>query len=84
MLTMKAKELIHDDLWDDNVKSVYYCTNDDFLTGKIPLNVILLVDEIDLLFFNDLPKIIKGRLISSVLLLSKYKVYVLSATFRGN
>jgi hypothetical protein len=30
------------------------------------------------------PKIIKGKLISSVLLLSKYKIYGLSATFRGN
>ena len=75
---------VHDDLWDDNVKSIYYCTFDDFLTGKIPLNAILLVDEIDLLFFKDAPKISKGKLISSVVLLNKYKIYGLSATFRGN
>lgn len=75
---------VHDNLWDEKVKSVHYCTFDDFLTGKIPLNAILLVDEIDLLFFNDVPKITTGKLISSVLLISKYKVYGLSATFRGN
>jgi len=75
---------VHDDLWDEKVKSIHYCTYEDFLTGKIPLDAILLIDEIDLLFFNDAPKIIKGKLISSVLLLDKYKVYGLSATFRGN
>lgn len=75
---------VHDDLWDENVKSIHYCTYDDFLTGRIPLNAIILVDEIDLLFFKDVPKIIKGKLISSVLLLSKHQVYGLSATFRGN
>ena len=75
---------VHDELWDENIKSIHYCTYNDFLTGKIPLNAILLVDEIDLLFFNDVPKIIKGKLISPVLLLSKYKIYGLSATFRGN
>ena len=47
------------------------------------MDTILLVDEIDTLFFNDAPKIIKGRLVSSVLLLSKYKVYGMSAIFRG-
>ena len=75
---------VHDNLWDDKVKNVHYCTYNDLLTGKIPLNAILLVDEIDLLFFKDAPKIINGKLISSVLLLSKYKLYGLSATFRGN
>ena len=43
----------------------------------------MLVDEIDSLFFIDAPKMIKERLISSVLLLNKYKVYGMSATFRG-
>ena len=73
----------YDDLWDQNVKEVHYCTYSDFLLGKIPEDTILLIDEIDALFFGDTPRIIKGKLISSVLLLSKYKVYGMSATFRG-
>ena len=72
-----------DDLWDPEVKEVHYCTYQNFLTGNIPKDTILLVDEIDYLFFNDVPKIIKGKLISSVLLLSKYRFYGMSATFRG-
>lgn len=75
---------MHDDLWDENVKGIHYCTYENFLTGRVPLNAFLLVDEVDMLFFNDVPKIIKGKLISSVMMLSKYTVYGLSATFKGN
>ena len=72
-----------DDLWDPLVKEVHYCTYPDFLSGNIPEDAILLVDEIDTLFFSDTPKIVEARLVSSVLLLSKYRVYGMSATFRG-
>ena len=66
------------------MKGIHYCTYQDLLTGAIPEDTILLVDEIDALFFNDIPKFIKRKLISSVLLLSKYRVYGMSATFRGD
>jgi hypothetical protein len=37
------------------MKGIFYCTYEDFLSGNIPLGTILLVDEIDTLFFNDKP-----------------------------
>lgn len=76
--------MTEDDLWDPNVKEVHYCTYQNFISGDIPKDTILLIDEIDSLFFTDAPKIIKYMLISSILLLSKYKVYGMSATFRGD
>jgi len=42
-----------------------------------------MLDEIDSLFFSDAPKIVDGRLISSIILLNKYKVIGMTATFRG-
>jgi len=63
---------------------IHYCTYEDFLTGKISLSAVLFVDEIDSLFFADTPKIVDGRLLSSILLLNKYKVIGVTATFRGD
>eukprot|EP00349_Pseudokeronopsis_sp_Brazil_P012300 CAMPEP_0202977714 /NCGR_PEP_ID=MMETSP1396-20130829/84411_1 /ASSEMBLY_ACC=CAM_ASM_000872 /TAXON_ID= /ORGANISM="Pseudokeronopsis sp., Strain Brazil" /LENGTH=212 /DNA_ID=CAMNT_0049716509 /DNA_START=1813 /DNA_END=2451 /DNA_ORIENTATION=- len=75
---------VYDDLWRADVVGVFYCTYNDFLTGRIPLNTVLLVDEVDSLFFNDKPAIRDGKFISSVLLLNKYRVLGMSATFRGD
>jgi hypothetical protein len=47
------------------------------------LDTVLLVDEIDSLFFSDLPSMSGGRLLSAILLLNKYKVIGMTATFRG-
>jgi uncharacterized protein (DUF1499 family) len=41
------------------------------------------VDEIDTLFFNDKPKLKGTKFISVILLLNKYKVIGMTATFRG-
>lgn len=51
--------MTEDDLWDPNVKEVHYCTYQNFISGDIPKDTILLIDEIDSLFFTDAPKIIK-------------------------
>jgi hypothetical protein len=66
---------------DNNLSS--YCTYSDLLTGNIPANTILFVDEIDSLFFSDAPIISHNRLLSAVLHLNKYKVIGMTATFRG-
>jgi hypothetical protein len=59
-------------LFDASIKEIFYCTYDDFLSGKIPLETYIFVDEIDSLFFADKPEI-KGELfISAILLLNKY------------
>ena len=63
---------------------MFYATYDDFLTGNIPFNAFILVDEIDALFFNDKPTLKGSKLLSSILLLNKYKVIGMSATFRGD
>jgi hypothetical protein len=42
------------------------------------------VDEIDSLFFNDKPEIKEGMLLSGILLLNKYRVIGMTATFRGD
>jgi hypothetical protein len=44
---------------------------------------VLFVDEIDSLFFADVPTIRNAKLISAILLLNKYKVIGMTATFRG-
>jgi superfamily II DNA or RNA helicase len=62
---------------------IHYCTYSDFLTGNIPFGTILLVDEIDSLFFADTPTVIGNRLLSAITLLNKYKVIGMTATFRG-
>lgn len=74
---------IGDNLFNDNA-DIHYCTYDDLLTGKIPTTTILLVDEIDSLFFTDKVELVQGRLLSAVLLLNKYKVIGMTATFRGD
>jgi hypothetical protein len=62
---------------------INYCTYSDFFSGSIPLETVLLVDEIDSLFFSDSPLMNGSRLISAVLLLNKYQVIGMTATFRG-
>ena len=75
---------VGDELTTNSVIDIHYCTYVDLLTGKIPLNTILLVDEIDSFFFADKPVIVEGQLISAILLLNKYKVVGMTATFRGH
>jgi hypothetical protein len=62
----------HDDLFGTKAVTINYCTYEDFLTTKIPLNTICLVDEIDSSFFGDSPKLVGDKFISSILLLNKY------------
>jgi hypothetical protein len=52
--------------------STNYCTYDDLLARKIPLSTVLLVDEIDSLFFSDTPVLTNGRFLSAILLLNKH------------
>jgi hypothetical protein len=59
----------HDDLWK-NKKDIQYCTYEDFATGRIPKDTILLVDEIDSLFFSEKPKIRGGKVLSVIHLLN--------------
>jgi len=63
--------------------NINYCTYADLLTGTVPLSTILLIDEIDSLFFDDTPVFAGNRLISSVFLLNKYDFIGVTATFRG-
>ncbi len=74
---------IGDDLFTNN-PDIHYCTYTDFLTGRIPATTVLLVDEIDSLFFADKAELVQGKLLSSVLLLNKHKVIGMTATFRGD
>jgi hypothetical protein len=74
---------VGDDLFADTV-DIHYCTYFDFLAGNIPLNAVILVDEIDSLFFEDKPAIVGNKFISSILLLNKYTVIGVTATFRGD
>lgn len=66
------------------MKEVFYCTYKDFRKGEIPLDALVLVDEVDALFFNDKPKVKDNKLISTILLLNKYEVIGMTATFRGD
>lgn len=75
--------VIGDDLTDPNVIDIHYVTYADFLSGKIPLNTSLLVDEIDSLFFSDVPYVKGNQLLSAIVLLRKYKLIGVTATFRG-
>ncbi len=63
---------------------IHYCTYVDLLSGRIPATTVLLVDEIDSLFFADKVELVQGRLLSAVLLLNKHKVIGMTATFRGD
>ncbi len=63
---------------------MFYCTHDNFLTGDIPLDAIVFVDEIDALFFSDKPQLKGTKFVSAILLLNKYKVIGMTATFRGD
>lgn len=75
---------ISDKLFDKDAKEVFYCTYDDFITGDIPLDAIVFVDEIDALFFNDKPQLKGTKILSAILLLNKYNVIGMTATFRGD
>ncbi len=75
---------ISDNLFDKDAKEVFYCTYDDFITGGIPLDAIVFVDEIDALIFSDKPEVRGTKLISAILLLNKYEVIGMTATFRGD
>ena len=44
-------------LFDEKEICINYCTYEDFFSGKIPSSTICFVDEIDALFFNDLPEL---------------------------
>jgi superfamily II DNA or RNA helicase len=48
---------VSDDLFDRNTIEVFYCTYEDFRTGNIPLDAVVLVDEVDALFFSDKPEV---------------------------
>jgi hypothetical protein len=43
-----------------------------------------MVDEIDALFFNDKPYLKGSKFLSAILLLNKYRVVGMTATFRGD
>lgn len=62
----------HSNAFEQEAITINYCTYDDFLTAKIPLSTICLVDEVDSLFFNDTPKVEGDKFISAILLLNKY------------
>jgi hypothetical protein len=49
----------------------------------IPTAAVLLVDEIDSLFFADAPILSAGKFFSAILLLNKYRIIGMTATFRG-
>jgi hypothetical protein len=74
---------VGDNLYAINA-DIHYCTYIDFLTGNIPVSATLLVDEIDSIFFADTPSVVANMLLSSILLLNKYKVIGMTATFRGD
>lgn len=63
--------------------AIHYCTYQDFLTGNIPFNSMVLIDEIDSFLFADRPVLIGSKFLSSILLLNKYKIIGMTATFRG-
>jgi MoxR-like ATPase len=71
-----------EDAFLDNILS-NYCTYFDFLTGNIPSGTIVFIDEIDSIFFSDTPIINEKRFISAILLMNKYKIIGMTATFRG-
>lgn len=48
------------------------------------MNSILLIDEIDSLLFADSPVIIGSKFLSAIILLNKYKIIGMTATFRGD
>jgi hypothetical protein len=67
-----------------NSLSINYCTYNQLLSGTIPLNTILLVDEVDSLFFAPHAiNSVKNLTLSPLLLLNKHKLIGMTATFRG-
>lgn len=62
---------------------INYCTYFDVLTGNIPIDTIVFIDEIDSLFFSDTPIVNVNRFLSAILLMNKYKIVGMTATFRG-
>lgn len=77
---MSSKD-IGDLFLNNNTSS--YCTHSDLLTGNIPIGTTIFIDEIDSLFFSDVPVISGTKLLSSILLMNKYKIIGMTATFRG-
>ncbi len=64
--------------------AIHYCTYFDIVTGEIPLDCVLFIDEIDSLFFSDNPVVNRNKFTSAILILNKYKVVGMTATFRGD
>jgi hypothetical protein len=73
---------IGDDLFADNT-DIHYCTYADALNGTFPASTVLLIDEIDSFFFSDKVELVQGIITSAILLLNKYKLIGMTATFRG-
>ena len=74
---------IGNDLFNSTA-DIHYCTYLDIVTGDIPLDCVLFIDEIDSLFFTDNPVVNKDKFTSAILILNKYKVIGMTATFRGD
>jgi superfamily II DNA or RNA helicase len=75
---------VSDNLFDKEIKEVFYCTYEDFRTSKIPSGAVILVDEVDALIFSDKPEVRGTKIISTILLLNMYEVVGMTATFRGD
>jgi hypothetical protein len=50
---------VSSDLYKEQVKEIFYCTYRDFKSGRVPTDALLLVDEVDSLFFGDRPVVEK-------------------------
>jgi hypothetical protein len=48
------------------------------------LDSVILMDEVDALFFTDKPEVKGTKIMSTILLLNKYEVIGMTATFRGD
>jgi hypothetical protein len=75
---------VGDDLYAAS-NDIHYCTHAQFLSGAIPHNTVLLVDEIDSLFFaNKIITTANEVSLSPLILLNKYKIIGMTATLRGD
>ena len=48
------------------------------------MDAVILIDEVDALFFTDKPEVRGTKIMSTILLLNKYEVIGMTATFRGD
>ena len=48
------------------------------------MDAVILMDEVDALFFTDKPEVRGTKIMSTILLLNKYEVIGMTATFRGD